>query len=66
MTEERVTILRQWMTEDMNIGGLAEKSQRAHVRNVKDFAAFLGRPPDTATPEELVADHVAGQGWSGA
>ncbi len=53
MTEERVTPLRQRMIEDMNIRGLAEKTQKAHIRNVKHFAAFLGRPPDTATPEEL-------------
>ncbi|MCF6430916.1 site-specific integrase [Leisingera sp. MMG025] len=32
---------------------LAEKTQKADIRNVKHFAAFLGRSPDTATPEEL-------------
>jgi site-specific recombinase XerD len=53
MTEERVTPLRQRMIEDMNIRGLGEKTQKAHIRNVKHFAAFLGRSPDTATPEEL-------------
>ncbi len=55
MTEERVSPLRQRMIEDMSIRGLAEKTQKAHIRNVKHFAAFLGRPPDTATPEELRA-----------
>ncbi|WP_069301596.1 tyrosine-type recombinase/integrase [Neptunicoccus sediminis] len=55
MAEERVSPLRQRMIEDMNIRGLAEKTQKAHIRNVKHFAAFLGRPPDTATPEELRA-----------
>ncbi len=39
----------------MNIRGLGIKTQKAHIRNVKHFAAFLGRPPDTATPEELRA-----------
>ncbi|MFW8637456.1 tyrosine-type recombinase/integrase [Cribrihabitans pelagius] len=53
MTEERVTRLRQRMIEDMNIRGLAEKTQKVHIHNVKHFAAFLGRSPDTATPEEL-------------
>lgn len=53
MTEERVTPLRQRMIEDMNIRGLGDKTQKAHIRNVKHFAAFLGRSPDTATPEEL-------------
>lgn len=53
MTEERVTPLHQRMIEDINIRGLTEKTQTAHIRNVKHFAAFLGRSPDTATPEEL-------------
>ena len=48
-----MTPLRQRMIEDMNIRGLGEKTQKAHIRNVKHFAAFLGRSPDTATPEEL-------------
>jgi site-specific recombinase XerD len=43
------------MIEDMHIRGLAEATQRAHIRNVKLFAAFLGRSPDTATPEDLRA-----------
>ncbi len=48
-----MTPLRQRMIEDMNTRGLGEKTQKAHIRNVKHFAAFLGRSPDTATPEEL-------------
>ena len=55
MTEERTTPLRERMIEDMRIRGLGDKSQQAHIRAVKDFAAFLGRSPDTATPEELRA-----------
>jgi site-specific recombinase XerD len=39
----------------MDIRGLCEKTQKAHIRNVKHFASFLGRPPDTATPEDLRA-----------
>jgi site-specific recombinase XerC len=53
MKEERTTPMRQRMIEDMHIRGLAEKTQKAHIRNVKLFAAFLGRPPDTATPDDL-------------
>jgi site-specific recombinase XerD len=53
MTEERVSPLRQRMIEDMNIRGTGEKTQKAHIRNVKHFTAFRGRSPDTATPEEL-------------
>ena len=53
MTEERTTPLRERMIEDMHIRGLGEKTQKAHIRAVKDFAGFLGRSPDSATPEDL-------------
>jgi integrase/recombinase XerD len=55
MKEERTTPLRERMIEDMRIRGMGEKTQKAHIRGVKDLAAFLGRSPDTATPEELRA-----------
>lgn len=55
MTEERTTPLRERMIKDMRNRGLGDKSQQAHIRAVKDFAAFLGRSPDTAIPEELRA-----------
>ena len=58
MTEERTTPLRQRMIADMNIRGLGGKTQKAHIRSVKHFAAFLGRSPDTATPDELRADQL--------
>ena len=37
----------------MRIRGLGDKSQQAHIRALKDFTAFLGRSPDTATPDDL-------------
>ncbi len=43
VTEERVSPLRQRMIEDMHIRGMGEKAQKAHIRAIKDFAAFLGR-----------------------
>jgi len=55
MTREKMSPLRARMIEDMRIRGLAETSQKAHIRALKDFTAFLGRSPDTATPEELRA-----------
>jgi integrase/recombinase XerD len=55
MTEERTTPLRERMIEDMRIRGMGEKAQKAHIRAIKDFAAFLKRSPDTATPEDLRA-----------
>ena len=53
MKEEKTTPLRQRMIEDMKIRGLCEKTQQGHIRGVKHFAAFLGRSPDTATPDDL-------------
>ena len=55
MKEERTTPLRQRMIEDMRIRGMGEKAQQAHIRAIKDFAAFLGRSPDTASPDDLRA-----------
>ncbi len=55
MTEERTTPLRQRMIEDMRIRGMCEKAQKARIRAIKDFAAFLRRSPDTAKPEDLRA-----------
>ncbi len=55
MTQEKMSPLRARMIEDMRIRGLAETSQKAHIRALKDFTAFLGRTPDTATSDELRA-----------
>ena len=49
MKQEKSTPLRQRMIEDMDIRGLCEKTQQGHIH----FAAFLGRSPDTATPDDL-------------
>lgn len=68
MKEDRTTPLRERMIEDMRIRGMGEKTQKAHIRGVKDLAAFLGRSPDTATPEELRAYqlHMTNAGVSAA
>ena len=55
MTEDKGTPLRARMMEDMRIRGMGDKAQKSHIRAIKDFARFLKRPPDTATPEELRA-----------
>ena len=55
MTKERVSPLRLRMMEDMRIRGMGDKAQKSHIRALKDFTAFLGRSPDTATPEDLRA-----------
>lgn len=55
MTPEKISPLRARMMEDMRIRGMQETSQKAHIRALKDFTTFLGRSPDTATPDELRA-----------
>ena len=41
------------MLEDMAMRGLRSETQRDYVAFVRSFAAFLGRPPDTATAEDV-------------
>jgi len=48
-----VTPLRQRMLEDMAMRGLRADTQRDYIRFVRSFAAFLRRPPDTATAEDI-------------
>jgi integrase/recombinase XerD len=55
MKEEKTTPLRERMIEDMRIRGMGDKAQQAHIRAIKDFARFLKRSPDTATPDDLRA-----------
>lgn len=55
MVDQKTTPLRARMIEDMRIKGLGEGSQKAHIRAVRYLAEFLGRSPDTATPEDLRA-----------
>ena len=53
MTDEAISPLRRRMIEDMTIRKLAPKTQQGYIRTVKDFAAFLGRSPDTASFEDV-------------
>jgi site-specific recombinase XerD len=41
------------MLQDMTMRGFGEHTQKDYIRHVRSFAAFLGRPPDTATIEDL-------------
>ena len=45
MTQEKVSPLRERMMEDMRIRGMGDKSQKAYIRALKDFTAFLGSAP---------------------
>lgn len=47
------TILRQRMIEDMSLRNFSEKARKDYIRHVRAFAAFLGRSPDSATPDDL-------------
>jgi integrase/recombinase XerD len=53
MTDEAMSPLRRRMIEDMTIRKLAPKTQQGYVQRVKNFAAFLGRSPDTASFEDV-------------
>jgi integrase/recombinase XerD len=53
MTDEAMSPLRRRMIEDMTIRKFAPKTQHDYVQRVKNFAAFLGRSPDTATFEDV-------------
>src|ERR1700737_3781276 len=48
-----VSPLRARMIEDMTVRGFSEKTRNDYVRNVRAFAAFIGRPPDPGTAEDL-------------
>jgi integrase/recombinase XerD len=64
MTDDAISPLRRRMIEDMTIRKLAPKTQEGYIRTVKNFAAFLGRSPDTANLEDVrrFQLHLAGNG----
>src|SRR5215472_1482998 len=45
--------LRERMIEDMSVRGFGEKTRNDYIRNVRAFASFINRSPDTATAEDL-------------
>ena len=53
MTDEAMSPLRRRMIEDMTIRKFAPKTQHDYLQRVKNFAAFLGRSPDTASFEDV-------------
>jgi integrase/recombinase XerD len=53
MTDEAMSPLRRRMIEDMTIRNFAPKTQHDYLQRVKNFAAFLGRSPDTASFEDV-------------
>jgi integrase/recombinase XerD len=52
-SSQSISPLRQRMLEDMRMRKLSDKTQSHYLRAVRRFTAYLGRPPDTASAEEL-------------
>jgi len=48
-----ISPLRQRLIEEMELRRFGRETQRNYIRDVARFASFLGRPPDTATAEEV-------------
>ena len=48
-----ISPLRHRLIEDMTMRRFANATQRNYIRDVSRFAAFLGRPPDTASGEDV-------------
>jgi integrase/recombinase XerD len=53
MTDKTIGPLQQRMIEDMSLRNFGEKTQKDYIRAVKNLTLFLGRPPDTASNEDL-------------
>ena len=53
MTDKAMSPLRRRMIEDMTIRKFAPKTQHDYLQKVRNFAAFLGRSPDTASAEDV-------------
>jgi integrase/recombinase XerD len=53
MTDAPISPLRRRMIEDMTVRKLAARTQEGYIRAVKDFSAFLGASPDTASAEDV-------------
>ena len=53
MSKKPISPLRQRLIDDITARRFSEDTKRDYVRNVRKFAAFLGRSPDTATSEDL-------------
>lgn len=50
-----ISPLRQRMLDDMTMRAMTSRTQHDYVRQVRAFAAFLRRSPETATAEDIAA-----------
>jgi integrase/recombinase XerD len=53
MSKTPVSPLRQRLIDDITARRFSEDTKKDYVRNVRKFADFLGRSPNTATSEDL-------------
>ncbi len=53
MTDAPISPLRRRMIEDMTVRKFAARTQEGYIRAVKNFSAFLGASPGTASAEDL-------------
>lgn len=53
LNEAPITPLRHRMLDDIGMRSMRPRTQHDYVRHVRAFAAFLKRPPDTATAEDV-------------
>ena len=50
-----ISPLQARMIEDMTARKLSPKTQTAHIRSCRRFAAWLGHSPETATADDVRA-----------
>ena len=53
MLDKPISPLHQRMIDDMTARRFSEATRRDYARHVRNFEAFLGRSPDTASREDL-------------
>lgn len=53
MNTRTISPLRRRMIEDMQARRLSATTQKVHLSSCTRFAAFLGRSPETATPDDI-------------
>jgi len=50
-----ISPLRRRMLDEMSIRELSDKTRADYIRHVETLTRFIGRAPDTATPDDLRA-----------
>ena len=53
MQDQPISPLRQRMLDAMAVRNFSDKTRHDYIRQVKSFASFLGRSPDTASADDL-------------